>query len=183
MLLGPLPRFDEGLAAKAKSVVAILPLPKNRLLLEQTEIRLEPARVVRPNRCDEPVVGQLQPGGIAPFLPPNQMGRFQGIDGRIVQPFAPARLPHYFAPNARLRDERAIEPLANRLFLYGCPARDFPHMRRVIFGESRIDIANGRDLFDSDLGGIASRLFPELRANHLEMDGLPAPFLESGPLG
>src|SRR5437868_3863613 len=100
------------------------------------------------------------------------MGRFQGIDGRIIQPFAAARLPHRLAPNPQLSDERAIEPLADGLFLHVCLSRDFLDVRRVIFTEGRVNIANGGELLDSDLEGISSTFFPELRANYLKMDRL-----------
>ena len=149
-------------------------LPTQRAALQWTQLLLAPDGVVLLHWPHQTVVGQLEPGGAAALLGPQQVRVHQPPDGRVGQPLAGIDPLQHLAAHVLAANQGAFDPIAQRAL---ADARAAGHGRgcvSVVAAQRRVHIADRLDVVHADAGIVRRQPVPQPPTDHLELDWLHA---------
>ena len=123
---------------------------------------------------DEAVVGELDPGHAAALIGADEVGVDEGGEDAVLEALGAGRAAQDLGPQAAVGDEVAGEPGAEEALWDGAVAGDGGELVVAVGGEGLIDVADGGEVGDVDLGCPRGQARPQGAAGDLQLDGLDA---------
>ena len=172
MFGGPLLRLEQRGIAQEHPVGTPGLLPQRGLLLHRAQMRGAPGRVVGAHRSDQPIMGQLEPGGAAPPLGAHQVRIHQRPDRPVIQPRAGIRAEQHLTTDAagviscrstHSRMVRSRTPVASR---------DGRHLLGIIASQRGLHVADRADVGFADRRGVVGQTLPQPPAHDLKLHRL-----------